>query len=118
MPDTDTIGIESSIYEDEVPSDPRVQGALSFIRLCQLTVILGEVLPMIYTLKPQDSDHALRILRRHEMSLDEWEQKLPNWLRPGSGSFDRKAAGALNLQLCYLVTKMCLWRIGLLVIIT
>lgn len=115
MPDLGTLGVNSITDEETTISVVRVQGALSFIGLCQLTMVLGEILPLIYTLQPQDPSHALRALRRHETALDEWEEKLPTWLRPGSTSFDRKAAGALNLQLCYLVIKMCVWRTGLLV---
>ncbi|KAE8547654.1 hypothetical protein EYB25_009447 [Talaromyces marneffei] len=113
LPDSEILGVGSITYEDPA-SVFRVQGALSFTALCQLTVILGEILPLIYALQPQASGHAFRALRRHETALDEWEEKLPTWLRPGGASFDRRAAGALNLQLCYLVIKMCLWRIGLL----
>lgn len=114
VPALDTLGVDS-ITEEETVSVIRVQGALSFISLCQLTMILGEILLLIYTLQHPGSDHTFRTLRRHETALDEWEEKLPTWLRPGSSSFDRKATGALNLQLCYLVIKMCLWKIGLLV---
>lgn len=114
MPTSDTLGV-ISLRDEETGSVVRVQGALSFIALCQLTMILGDILPLIYTLQPQGSGHAFRTLRRHETALDEWEEKLPTWLRPNSGAFDRKAAGALNLHLCYLVIKMCLWTIGLLV---
>lgn len=114
MPDSSTLGV-NSISDEETDSIVRVQGALSFIALCQITVILGEILPLIYTLQPQGSGHAFRALRRHETALDEWEEKLPTWLRPSCDSFNRQAIGALNLQLCYLVLKMCLWTIGLLV---
>ncbi|KUL86417.1 hypothetical protein ZTR_08159 [Talaromyces verruculosus] len=114
VPDLDKLGVDSITDEETTISVVRVQGALSFIALCRLTMILGEILPLIYTLQPQDPSHALRALRRHETALDEWEEKLSTWLRPASASFDRKAPGALNLQLCYLVIKMCLWRTGLL----
>lgn len=70
---------------------------------------------LLYTLEDQTREQAFRALRRHETALDQWEEGLPPWIRPGSLSFKRKAAGAVNLQLCYLVVRMCLWRIGLLV---
>lgn len=101
--------------DDVAMSNTRVQGGLSFIALCELTVILGDILPLIYTLQAQTPEQASRALRRHETALDQWEEGLLPWLRPGSVSFERQAAGSLNLQLCYLVSRMCLWRLGLLV---
>jgi hypothetical protein len=99
----------------DVVSNIQIQGGRSFMALCELTVILEDILPLIYTLQAQAPGQAFRALRRHETTLDEWEDGLPLWLRPTSLSFQRKAAGALNLQLCYLVVRMSLWRIGLLV---
>jgi hypothetical protein len=100
---------------DEAMSNTRVQGGLSFIALCELTVILGDILPLVYSLQVQTLEQASRALRRHETALDQWEEGLLSWLHPGSVSFERKAAGSLNLQLCYLVARMCLSKIGLLV---
>ena len=100
---------------DEATSNTRVQGGRSFIALCELTVILGDVLPLMYTLQAQPLEQTFRTLRQHETALDQWEEGLLPWLRPGCASFERTAAGSLNLQLCHLVVRMCLWRIGLLV---
>jgi hypothetical protein len=100
---------------DEATSNTRVQGGRSFIALCELTVILGNVLPLMYTLQAQPLEQTFRTLRQHETALDQWEEGLLPWLRPGCASFERTAAGSLNLQLCHLVVRMCLWRIGLLV---
>lgn len=100
---------------DEAASNARVQVGRSFIALCELTVILGDVLPLMYTLQAQSLEQTLRPLRQHETALDQWEEGLLPWLRPGCASFERTAAGALSLQLCYLVVRIYLWRIGHLV---
>jgi len=102
-------------FPESFVSNIRAQGGRSFIALCELTVVLSGVLSLLYSLEDQTQEDAFRALRRHETALDRWKEGLPSWLRPGSLAFKREAAGALNLQLCYLVVRMCLSRIGLLV---
>lgn len=111
LPDLDTLLISPSTSGGPV-SDTRVKGAQSFIALCHLTVILSDILPLIYTLQVSQTNASSKALRRHETALDEWEESLPLWLRPGSAEFERQAAGALNLQLSYLIIKMCICRIA------
>ncbi|CRG86446.1 putative transcriptional regulatory protein C777,02 [Talaromyces islandicus] len=113
LPDSGSLLINNA-FTDGFVADARAQGGRSFIALCELTVVLGGILSLLYTLEDQTREQAFRALRRHEMALDQWEEGLPPWLCPGSLSFKRKAAGALNLHLCYLVVRMCLCRIGLL----
>ncbi|KAL4961877.1 Zn(II)2Cys6 transcription factor [Aspergillus stella-maris] len=113
LPDSDSLMVHMTASEP-LPSDVRVQGAHSFIALCSLTTLLGRVLPLIYVLEVQPLESAFRALRRHETTLNEWEELLPSWLRPTSPSFERRAAGALNLQLSFLAVKLCLSRIALL----
>ncbi|KAL2864060.1 Zn(II)2Cys6 transcription factor [Aspergillus lucknowensis] len=110
-PDSLLINIPAS---QALPSDIRVQGGQSFIALCSLTTILGQILPLIYALEIQPLESSFRTLRRHETTLNEWEESLPPWLRPTSLVFERKAVGALNLQLSFLAVKLCLSRIALL----
>ncbi|RDW64314.1 fungal specific transcription factor domain-containing protein [Aspergillus mulundensis] len=113
LPDSDSLMVKITPGE-AFPSDARVQGAYSFISLCSLTTLLGHILPLIYVLEVQPLETSFRALRRHETTLNEWEEGLPTWLRPTSPAFQRKAAGALNLQLSFLAVKMCLSRIALL----
>ncbi|KAL4943982.1 hypothetical protein BDV06DRAFT_123172 [Aspergillus oleicola] len=113
LPDSDSLMVHITAGEP-LPSDARVQGAHSFIALCSLTTLLGRILPLIYVLEIQPLETAFRTLRRHETTLNEWEELLPSWLRPTSPNFERKAAGALNLQLSFLAVKLCLSRIALL----
>ncbi|KAL4993309.1 fungal-specific transcription factor domain-containing protein [Aspergillus recurvatus] len=113
LPDSDSLMVNIAPGEDLSP-DARVQGAQSFIALCSLTTLLGRILPLIYVLEVQPLETSFRALRRHETALNEWEEGLPSWLRPSSPVFERKAAGALNLQLSFLAVKLCLSRIALL----
>ncbi|KAL4783903.1 fungal-specific transcription factor domain-containing protein [Aspergillus varians] len=113
IPDSDSL-LVSLTPGEPFSSDARVQGAHSFVSLCSLTTILGHILPLIYVLETQPLETSFRALRRHETTLNEWEEGLPSWLRPTSPNFERKAAGALNLQLSFLAVKLCLSRIALL----
>lgn len=97
-------------------SNARMQGAKSFIALCGLTEILGDILALVYTLKPSKDQNRFKSLRRLEATMDEWEDNLDTWLRPGSVDFRKMAPGALNLQLSSLAVKMCISRIALQVI--
>lgn len=112
VPNFDTL-LVTTVSGKNSGTDARLQGAHSFIALCQLTVILGDILPLIYTFNIQTLENYLKALRRHETTLDEWEERLPLWLRPGSEEFDKKSPGALNLHLAFLVVRMCLCRIAL-----
>ncbi|KAL4867829.1 hypothetical protein BDV12DRAFT_110927 [Aspergillus spectabilis] len=113
LPDSNSL-LVNILPGQEYPSDTRLQGGHSFVALCSLTTILGQILPLIYALETQPLEHSFRTLRRHETTLNEWEESLPLWLRPTSPNFKREAAGALNLQLSFLAVKLCLSRIALL----
>ncbi|KAL3444556.1 fungal-specific transcription factor domain-containing protein [Aspergillus insuetus] len=113
LPDSDSILVDL-LAGQAFSADTRVQGGHSFVALCSLTTILGQILPLIYALETQSLDHSFRTLRRHETTINEWEESLPSWLRPTSPAFVRKAVGALNLQLSFLAVKLCLARMALL----
>ncbi|KAL4915463.1 fungal-specific transcription factor domain-containing protein [Aspergillus aurantiobrunneus] len=113
LPDSDSL-LVSMTPGEALSSDARVQGARSFVALCSLTVLLGQILPLVYVLETRPLENSFRALRRYETTLNEWEEGLPSWLRPTSPTFERKAAGALNLQLSFLAVKLCLSRITLL----
>lgn len=112
LPDFDSLSISAIANRSEV-TDDRLEGARSFIALCRLTEILGEVLPLIYALHVRKEISCLKALRRVEASLDEWEDSLPEWLDLNRSEFQRNASGALNLQLSFLAVKMCICRIAL-----
>lgn len=110
-PEIDSL-LVGTVHTDS-SSHARMQGAKTFIALCDLTEILGNILALVYTLKPSKDHNCLRSLRRLEATLDEWEDDLEPWLRPGSLEFQRAAPGVLNLQLSTLAVKMCISRIAL-----
>lgn len=89
------------------------KGAESFIRLCQLTEILGDVLPLIYVIRGNSFDGNMKRLRRLETMTDDWEASLPEWLDAESATFQRNAPGALNLRLSFLALQICLCRVSL-----
>ncbi|KAL5334965.1 fungal-specific transcription factor domain-containing protein [Aspergillus crustosus] len=113
LPDSDSLLVNITSGEP-FSLDSRIQGGHSFVALCSLTTILGQILPLIYVLETQPLEISFRTLRRHETTLNEWEEGLPSWLRPTSPGFERDTAGALNLQLSFLAVKLCLSRIALL----
>ncbi|KAH8901631.1 1-aminocyclopropane-1-carboxylate [Thozetella sp. PMI_491] len=104
---------------DDVPGgeasvlDSRIRGAHVFIALCRLTKILGEVLPVIYSVREEPLEHTLKILRRVEASVDDWQDALPSWLNPAGDEFERDQPGSLNLRLSFLALKICLYRVAL-----
>lgn len=90
-----------------------VQGAHSFVWLCHLTKLLGEMLPLIYVLQRDSVDKTMKLLMVLETSLEEWESSLPQWLNAESTAFDRSAPGALNLRLSFLAMRVCMCRVAL-----
>ena len=112
LPEVAILSDGASIGDDH-HAETRLKGAQSFIALCQLTNILGEVLPLVYSLRAQMPDTTMKDLRRVETSLDQWEDSLPEWLTFAASTFERQGPGALNLQLSFLALKVCLCRMAL-----
>jgi hypothetical protein len=106
---------EENANSRQQASDPRTAGAHVFIALCQLTEILGDILPLIYNTKRGKRHAPQKSLLRIEAALDEWEENLPNWLDPKSPDFQRELPGVLSLQLSALAVKICICRVSLLV---
>jgi hypothetical protein len=94
------------------PSQHRVRAAHSYIALCQLTEILGELLPLVYDLQQKSHNDTSKRLRRTQTELDAWEDSLPDWLQsPGQGT--GLVSGSSSLQLGYLALKMLVCRVEL-----
>jgi len=87
----------------------------SFLALCQLTEILGDILPFIYDIKGRAPENQTRSLKRVEAALEDWEANLPDVLNARNPDFQREHPGALNLELSFLAVKMCVSRVSLLV---
>ncbi|OJD35573.1 c6 transcription factor [Diplodia corticola] len=89
----------------------RVQAAECFIQLCRLSQILGDVLPLVYDLSEPDKE-IWRKLRRLECDLDEWEQKLPEFLQVGAVENATSVSGASSLHFGYLSVRMLTCRLS------
>lgn len=109
------VGGATSDNDSGRTSGPRIMGAQSFRALCQLTEILGDILPLIYDTRSRRPEAQVRSLKRIEASLDEWEENLPPSLNAKTPDFQRDQPGALSLQLSFLAVKMCICRVSLLV---
>lgn len=81
-----------------------------FISLCQLTKILSDVLPLIYSLQTSHVKETTKSIRRVEMKLDEWEESLPEQLLTPESS-DSSVSGSCSLRLGYLMLKVFICRI-------
>jgi len=84
-----------------------------FPYLCRLTKLLGELLPIIYSLRANNAQHWKQI-RRIECALDDWLDALPDCLNPTKESTDqvRKSSGASGLWFCYLSLQLMLNRLA------
>jgi hypothetical protein len=95
-------------------SAPAAQStSIPFYYLCRLTSILGGILPLFYSLKPNYKD-AWKSIRRTKCALDEWEDDL-------SEHYDevrqRNVHGAVlpcssGLWFCYLTLRLMLNRLA------
>ncbi|KAF1927942.1 uncharacterized protein M421DRAFT_5608 [Didymella exigua CBS 183.55] len=82
----------------------------TFVQLCKLSRILGDILPLVYSLR-ETSDAMKRQLRKVECSLDDWVVELPAQLEPTcEASF--KVNGGSNLWFAYLSMKVLVCRVS------
>lgn len=86
-------------------STPRQKHATTcFVHLCELTELLGDILPLVYHLNP-DRDHLAREVERFKTSLTAIESSLPDWLPLPN------RAGSSMLWLCILSIRLILARV-------
>lgn len=95
------------------PTQQRVRTAHCYIALCQLTEILGDLLPLVYGLQPRPSKETSKILRRIRSDLDRWEDSLPDWLKVPQDQDTPSTSGASSMQLAFLALKMLVCRVEL-----
>ncbi|KAF9892150.1 hypothetical protein FE257_002556 [Aspergillus nanangensis] len=105
------VPVLSDIFPTTDQVEHRMKAAESFIHLCTLTVILGEVLPLLYNLDTDQKDIWKKI-RRMETDLDDWEDRLPEYLQPAFGDHP-SVTGSSSLRLGYLSVRLLLNRIAL-----
>lgn len=91
----------------------RVRAAHCHIALCQLTEILGELLPLVYGLQLKFPRETTKKLRQIRTDLDMWEDSLPDWLKDPVGKMDTHISGPCSLQLAFLAAKMLVSRVEL-----
>ncbi|KAH7080662.1 C6 transcription factor-like protein [Paraphoma chrysanthemicola] len=75
-----------------------------FIHMCELTELLGDILPLVYQINP-DRDELSRKVDRFKGELNELETRLPEWLPLPN------RAGSSMLWLCFLSVRLILARI-------
>lgn len=92
-------------------SEAHNKSAASFLALCKLSQILGELLPLVYALNPNSADIG-RQVRRLECMLDEWESTLPSFLRVNADETQDQVNGSSNLHFCFLSVKLLLCRVA------
>jgi hypothetical protein len=70
---------EPNTFVKSNASEAHRRASTSFYHLCWLTRLLGDILPLVYSLKPNYKD-AWKVIRRNECDLDDWEDALPDYL--------------------------------------
>lgn len=86
------------------------KAASSFIHLCKLSEILGDILPLVYALRFDPAD-LWKSLRKIECSMDDWVVELPEFLHIPSSLGVSKVNGSSNLWFSYLSVKVLLCRL-------
>jgi hypothetical protein len=81
----------------------------SFMHLCRLSQILGDLLPFVYSLQ-LDVDELGRNLRKVDCALDDWVEGLPQHLRLSQSL--ASVNGSSNLWFLYLSVKMLICRLA------
>lgn len=91
----------------------RVWAAHCHIALCQLTEILGELLPLVYGLQQKTARETTKKLRQIRTDLDLWEDGLPDWLKASALTSVARTWGASSLHLGFLALRMLISRVEL-----
>jgi hypothetical protein len=89
----------------------RVRAAECYIALCQLTLVLGDILPLLYHIRSGNDAVAAQQVSKSEVDLRTWFNGLPSGLCLLDYSRRPDIPGLANLQLSYLAVKMLLARI-------
>lgn len=83
-----------------------------FLAMCTLTIVLGDLLPLVYDLQTASNGDMIKKIRRLRADMDVWEDSLPSHLcmdnRQGPAT-----SGLSSLKLSFLAVKMLTCRIEL-----
>jgi len=85
-----------------------------FRSLCQLTNILGKIVPFLYDLRGASGNEIRQFIREIETEMEKWEEALPIFLQAMNDP-DKHVEGASNLHLSYLSIRMLICRLSLVV---
>ena len=100
------------LAENRPGSLKHARAAEVYIALCELTEIVGDILPTLYHLRAGDSESAAKQASKAEKELQSWERRLPSWCNiHGFEASARLAPGLANLQLSFLSVQMLIDRI-------
>ncbi|PVH76137.1 hypothetical protein DL98DRAFT_426190 [Cadophora sp. DSE1049] len=102
--------IQRANYDVPLPTLEQSNSAMTFIKLCSLSQILGSLLPLVYSLQINEND-ATKETRRIQCSLDDWEGDLPHNLNLGSHDRVDGVNGSANLWFCFLSVRLLLCRV-------
>lgn len=105
-PHYNDVPLPSSSGQNQVQS----QSNSTFVQLCKLSRILGDILPLVYSLR-ETSDAMKRQLRNIECSLDDWVVELPEYLQPTCET-PFKVNGGSNLWFAHLSMKVLVCRVS------
>ena len=92
-------------------SEASERATASFLHLCLLTQILGDILPLVYALHPNQDD-MWKSIRRIECALDDWRDALPDFLRNPDVLNGERSNGTSNLIFCFLSVRVLLCRVA------
>ena len=83
-----------------------------YIGLCQLTEVIGDILPLLYHIRSGNDAVAAKQVSKSEADIVRWSEALPSWLSLTDFHHRPDVPGLPNLQLSYLAVKMLLARIA------
>lgn len=99
------------LTEAGTSSIKHIRAAECYIALCQLTTVLGDILPLLYHIRSGNDAVAAQQVSKSEVDLRTWLAGLPPQLCLHDYSRRCDVPGLANLQLSYLAVKMLLARI-------
>lgn len=87
-----------------------IHGNITFRHLCRLSQILGDILPLVYSLR-DTPEEIKRQIRKTECALDDWTLELPPQIQL-TGSTPLTVNGSSNLWFAYLSVRLLVCRLS------
>lgn len=89
---------------------PRFRERSTFVQLCKLSQILGDILPLVYSLREAAEEIEWK-LRKIKCDLGDWVFQLPDYLQPSCAT-PFVINGSSNLWFAYLSIKVLIYRLS------